>query len=420
METDIRKDHGIRLDPKDAAGDASGEVTARPRGGAAKAARTAARDRSPLVAAGTLAGRLCAAAWTSFKQNNQVITNLGVLIGLLLTVVGLAQTREQLLSSARNFRSEMDIQQRATAVMLANEFLDQVSAIELRRRDDPHEDQTDVDTMIATRAQLMLEGFEKLSPEHQAELNAQIVRFLSSIGYGRLFQPVFARDESAIGRRNVSLNDRSFAFESLAHVDFQGASFRCLELRGATLEFTDLERATILNTTMTGATIGEGVDFGSATIQWSDMRDMTLMGEPDFSGSTIVFSDLRGLTIDEDLRETLIAKFGLDSRGLGDERKRYVVLAQLLAGARSLYGSLLDEGLVSAIEELYSNKEDVGLYRNLLSVPPESGMPAELMGSGPFDVSSWRSQVESMIADAVGCGRIRPGEPEADLMQARL
>ncbi len=251
-----------------------------------------------------------------------------------------------------------------------------------------------LDNFVVSRAQMLIDG------EETGKFAGDILRFLTANQYG----PYIGRKPCTTGPR-VSVEGLVLVDPKLAHADVEGVFLKCLGFEQGQLEsvvfINGVFQHIVLNKTnlMT-------VDFNKAWFSEINFNDISFLGEVDFSEATLNAIDFNNVIFAESLvlsfdRATLLGvDFGNSSLmtksisfdkasilhsnlsgikyGAADTTQEASTddlhdnLAIQLSKAKSLYGTQLDEQVVSKLieilgEENYQKivRKPEGKYRNI-------------------------------------------------------
>ena len=277
-------------------------------------------------------------------RHHQVIANLFLVIGVCLTVVSLFFTYRSLNQSAESVKRQLHEQKKATSVLIVSDFFTQVGEHIVQQGSGKKADESlslgpEFKRLIATRSKLLIEtlGFP--------DLTGQVIRFLGTNGLGILFRS--RQDTPYIQLANLNLRNAN-----LADVELSRPNFLCVDMRNVLIMNARLDDATFTHSNLKAGNL-TGASLRGANLQWVNLRDAIMNGVT-LEGATIAFSDLTGIAA-----ATTAANAG---------RSAEQSIAEMLASAKSLYGSLLDKGVERELRLLLAARKGLS-YEDLTRDP---------------------------------------------------
>ncbi len=190
-----------------------------------------------------------------------------------------------------------------------------------------------------TRSKLLIEtlGFP--------DLTGQVIRFLGTNGLGSLFRP-----REAIPY--IQLANLNLRRANLADVELSRPNFLCVDMRATRIMNAQLDDATFTYSNLQASNLS-GASLNRANLQWVNLRDSIMSGVM-LNGATIAFSDLTG-----------IATATASANGGRPVAKH---IAEMLASAKSLYGSLFDDDVVRELRLLLAARKGLS-FKDLTQDP---------------------------------------------------
>lgn len=271
------------------------------------------------------------------------------------TFLGIIFAFWQLSLSVAQFEQQMEEQRKSTSSRLVSDFFKQVgdmAALHSPRGQEEQGNQLEIERFIVSRAQMLLDS------QQTTDYRNEIVRFLGSNGYGPLFG-----SKPGLESPGINLNGASLRAIRIYGADFSDSNFYCVGFEGANIDKTNFINSDINNSDFSGAEIGLA-NFSKARLRKVHFNDATLIGVPSFEDASIVLSDLTGLRVSASLAQARAEASG-DSSVAGVQSASYRYLAELLAKARTLFGTKMDPRLDAALAEQLGPE----LYQAIVQTP---------------------------------------------------
>lgn len=270
-----------------------------------------------------------------YADNNQQIVNFFITIGAIVGILGVWLTYISIKNSAESVEIQMKHQQKATSVLIVSDFLTEIGTglVENKR------DNEEFNRILVTRTQMLIESLE--SPE----LIAQIIRFLGTNDFGKLFDPRRTEGDGGVNK-HIDLANSNLSRINLEHVKLNNISFNCTKLSGSFLRSTELKNISVINSDLSDTNLS-GSKLDKASIQWTNFQN-AVIGETSLDGAKILFSDLTGLN------------YSIDN----SNRQQVKDVVRVLMKAHSLYGSQLDPEVKTQLLEKNQGLFDINKVFN--------------------------------------------------------
>ena len=325
--------------------------------------------------------------WLHSYQNR-----IGVLIAgftLLVAAVGVWATFNQIRISGANFQTQMAEQRRATAVLIVSDFMNQIGALSV---DSATKEDAKFDRMLVSRTQLLLNTLG------DSDLKAQIVQYLASGGFQRVFTSDPTSKNPTINMKGVHLDNGNFR-----RVDFKDAVFNCTSFKNSVFEFADFSSASIVRSDFSNSSFSVGSVFDNSKVQWSSFRNSYLAPGILPQSASIILSDLREMSFGDEYLESSLIAVKDDGTQFDDgpwvditkdevtnsdivERNAYEV-ATLLKNSETLFGTLLDSDVETALHKILGS-ERFNEVRKKVPDNLTSSFASALSNDRPWDLKT--------------------------------
>lgn len=254
------------------------------------------------------------------------------LISSIAAVLGVVVAYLSFANAADNINKQLEGQKKAASVSMVSDYMAIVSGITLLgstiKESNKNEAWDDFEQLVISRTNLILEG------EQYPDLNAQVIKFLSSNSLGRLFDqsrtPLTLSEELKHKQNHIDIRKIDMSGQNLDKIYLVAPNVECSDLSGTMLNNATFNKATIIASDFSSSSI-TGSSFRYATMMWVNFSDSILSSSTDFTGASLLYSNLTGI------------------KSKNQDNDKFL---QALSKVSSLYGSKLDERTIHGLIDL--------------------------------------------------------------------
>jgi hypothetical protein len=310
--------------------------------------------------------RVLLRAYIFVRDYHQQLANYTTIIVALTAIISVWTTFLSLKNSAKNLEQQLTEQKHATSVLILSDFMTNVGdeLLTLQEKRATHESciaecqeaskgqdcstkcagleiyKEGFERLLITRSQLLLDGLEF------PDLAAQLLRFL---GRNRL-EHLFSVERGFSKNPFIQVISVDLSMSNIGQIAMDSPLLSCSNLNTASLSASKLHLPTIRFTDMAEASLIQTQIFGG-NVHWVNLHGAKISSFTTVENTAITFSNLTGL-------------IGNDIAGTQAGRITAQNIAAVLSKARSLYGSIVDEGVDAALRSSLDPKEYDNLFNN--------------------------------------------------------